>query len=315
MGFCSLPGLVVRTQLWFSDWMEHASKSIASQAAPVVLFKDLLCPFICSERFPDDTLWFVFEEDFQMYEGGEVPPRAPEERSDPVERSATGSPSRQAVDLVRMASKAARLGYGDFIWFGYNPRGHDQKDPQWTAPRISFGSQGIALTKKAARSIHTCFSTGFWSPNHIDMELMRWAKHQTVGQGVGRCWIWPPIGSYAEHDSECCFATVGHRPGLWGKDWISPGTSIDEDPQHRDKEFYKFVQKGHQERVGYFQRADYGEDSDWKSFWADPPYWKGLDTDNKKRLARRQWRVLYEYRHWTRSEAEVARNSKYACLK
>lgn len=248
-----------------------------------------------------------------MYEGGVMPPSAAEREGGAVERSAAASPSRQAVDLVRMASKAARLGVGDFIWFGYNPRGHDQKDPGWTAPKLSFGSQGIALTKKAAQSIHTCFSSGFWAANHIDMELKRWAVHERVGQNVGRCWLWPPIGSYAEHDSECCFAQVGHRPGLWGKDWISPGTSIDEDPQGRVKQFMKFVSKGHQTPVGSFTKADYNECSNWRSFWADPPYWEDLDTDNKRRLARRQWRVLYEHRVWTKNEAEVPRNSNYAC--
>lgn len=223
------------------------------------------------------------------------------------ERSAPVA-SRQAVDLVRMATKAAKLGHGDFIWFGYNPRGHDVKDPGWTAPRLSFGSQGIMITKKAAASIGSCFGTGAWPPGHIDMELLKWAKDERFSGKVGCCWIWPPIGSYAAHESECCFQQVGYRPGLWAKDWISPGTSIDEDPQKRNKTFYKFVAKGHQVPVGEFTRADYSDSMDWCSFWADPPYWENLDTDYKKRMARKQWQLLWQLRNWT-SEDQASHNT------
>ena len=37
--------------------------------------QDLITPFICSDRWPDDTLFFVFEEDMEFFQRGIIPGR------------------------------------------------------------------------------------------------------------------------------------------------------------------------------------------------------------------------------------------------
>ena len=71
-------------------------------------------------------------------------------------------------------TKAHRLGVGDFCWFSFVPDKHSSKS-DWTWPKLGFGSAGIMLNKHAATSIYSTFDYGFWKPNHIDMELKRWA--------------------------------------------------------------------------------------------------------------------------------------------
>ena len=86
--------------------------------------QDLITPFICSDRWPDDTLFFVFEEDMEFFQHGIIPGRskAAASSSGPDEFEVpSGMVSILCNDMVMLATKAHRIGKGDFMWFGYQP--------------------------------------------------------------------------------------------------------------------------------------------------------------------------------------------------
>ena len=140
-------------------------------------YQDLITPFICSDRWPDDTLFFVLEEDMEFYEHGIIPGRCDTAVASSGSSSFTvprGMGSIFCSDMVRLATKADRSGKGNFIRFGYQPWGHEPRKKAVTWPRLGYGPQGIMLTKAAARSIKVFLSSGFKRAGHIDMLLKEW---------------------------------------------------------------------------------------------------------------------------------------------
>lgn len=97
---------------------------------------------IRSNKFPVDCLFFIFEQDFELYRGrGSVASTDPLESitttfGDPSASSSAGVPEPRglkrkgsavhdqvadrsaASDMVKLVTAAARKGKGDFVWLG-----------------------------------------------------------------------------------------------------------------------------------------------------------------------------------------------------
>ncbi len=96
-------------------------------------------PMVTSPQFPEDCLFFIFEQDFELYPGGQVPApagttgaasaagfdptRAPERGQ---KRKTTGAYAvdglNHAEALVKLVNAAARKGVGDLVWLGFQPK-------------------------------------------------------------------------------------------------------------------------------------------------------------------------------------------------
>lgn len=143
----------------------HAAWDYCGNLAPV--HQDIIFPLVCDERFPEDTLWIIMEEDMEFYppecnasavsgvSGSSLPPLGSQPTR--AEPSAALTESRAAenelvTDIVKICNEAHRLGKGDFIWLGYNVPDKDRMKPD-IRPKLGFGSQCIAVTRAAATSL------------------------------------------------------------------------------------------------------------------------------------------------------------------
>ena len=276
-----------------------------------------------SKRFPADTLFIIMEEDFQFYDvaaermsagtavaepsaataragGAASSSRVPEPSAGTREQYGGG---RMVDDLVKLCTASARAGVGDLVWFSYVPDKAETKE-NWSQPRFAFGSAGIALNKTAAASIATCFNSGFWKANHIDMELKKWCVAR-IPEQARCCWIFPPIGNFNTHESECCFSQAGIRSSHWQRPWCTPGTRPSDDKRSGlPKSLYRFVPSGYQVLVSTVQQTDFEDWSLWwNSYWQSPPDPEAT-TGRQQRELRRQ--RLADCRRWYVEEAKEA---------
>ena len=216
-------------------------------------------------------------------------------------------------DMVMLATKAHRIGKGEFIWFGYQPWGHEPRQKAVTWPRLGWGSQGIMLTKIAARSLKVFLASGFKRAGHIDTLLKEWCCDSEKLSGGGSCFVWPPVGSYREHLSECCpgsFKEKEARPSCWHQDWACPGTRPMHDPHGRAKKLMLPINKGQQQVLGVLHDTDFqGEQLQWKT-WLDPKAELRMTagTDRKKRAGRKQVRELQTRRVLVEDRKQVPSN-------
>lgn len=232
----------------------HAAWDYCGNLAPV--HQDIIFPLVCDERFPEDTLWIIMEEDMEFYppecnasavsgvSGSSLPPLGSQPTR--AEPSAALTESRAAenelvTDIVKICNEAHRLGKGDFIWLGYNVPDKDRMKPN-VRPKLGFGSQCIAVTRAAATSLGRILGFGFWKPHHIDMELKRWFLDHRFCQGK-TCMLWPPLGSFRSHESECV-PKMGVRVGGWTDPLRCPFARPQHDPRKRDKQLIHYPEGG-----------------------------------------------------------------------
>ncbi len=86
-------------------------------------------PFMNSDRWPDDIVFMVFEEDMEFFPGGVIPGRDPAAVSSAgvsEHRVHASQTSPFAKDLMTIMIAAHRIGYGDFVWAGHQPKGEPQ---------------------------------------------------------------------------------------------------------------------------------------------------------------------------------------------
>ena len=81
----------------------------------------------------------VFEEDMEFFEHGIIPGRDASSVLGSGRSTAQipeGAGSLFCSDLVKMATAAHRIQKGDFIWFGFQPHGHEAqtKATTWLPP-------------------------------------------------------------------------------------------------------------------------------------------------------------------------------------
>jgi hypothetical protein len=200
-------------------------------------------------------------------------------------------------DLVKIATAASRAQAGDFIWIGHQPHGHEPRESTRVSARLGFGSQGIMLTPRAAQSIIIAFQSGFsqFAAGHVDTRLKRWVS-EARRLGSAACFLWPPLGSYTEHVTECApeyFSTGQTRPSLWSCKWSCPGTRPTHDPQGRPKRLIAFTAAGFQETVATLPASAFETTGlHWRTFLDPPAAGPGdaATTDRATQRAKRQAR-------------------------
>ena len=222
-------------------------------------------PFILDQRFPDDTLFWVCEEDFRFWPPGEDPdgadtyfeklaalikhreesgstgsslpptrkgkgkrkPSLPPESEYHTVRSKGHSDeseldqgfSRDVVDMMRIATMCSRNKMGHLIWVSWVPQ---KNKPS----RIGHGTQCLMLTKEGAFAIQAAKDKGLLKKGHIDLELKDWLLKDGEAEEAQACYLYPPIGNYTEHASEC-------DPTQFGGDKTRPsGFDSGENPCH-----------------------------------------------------------------------------------
>jgi hypothetical protein len=271
---------------------------------------------MCSGRWPDDTLFFVFEEDMEFFPQGIIPGRSDEAVSSSKASShkiPAGMGSIFCSDLVKIATQAHRIGKGEFVWFGYQPWGHEPRKKAVTWPRLGFGSQGIMLTKKAARSLKAFLNSGWKRAGHIDVLLKHWTCRIEEFAGGGSCFVWPPVGSYREHISECCpdhFKESEARPSCWHQGWACPGTRPLHDPRGRKKQLMLPVEKGHQQVLAELYDKDFeGPKLQWTT-WLDPglELYMARGSKREKTAGRKQVREINNERIFLEEKEKVPSN-------
>ena len=175
------------------------------------------------------------------------------------------------------------------------------------------------LTKTAARSLKVFLASGFKRAGHIDMLLKEWCCDSERLAGGGSCFVWPPVGSYREHLSECCpgmFKEKEARPSCWHQDWACPGTRPMHDPHGRPKKLMLPVIKGEQQVLAVLHDTDFESvQLHWKT-WLDPKAELNMTagTDRQKRAGRKQVRELHSRRFLVEDRKQVPSNKTHSCL-
>ena len=288
-------------------------------------------------RLPEDTMFWIIEEDFRFWPPGEDPDNAdnyeaavralietretqggagsslPPSQSAAIPRgqervqteyhtalrqgvSDEGEEdqgfSRDVVDMMRIATMCKRKGMGEFIWVSWVP---NKQKPS----RIGHGSQCIMMTKTGMAACADARDRGLLTRGHIDLVLQAWLLQGQEATRAQACYIYPPIGSYTEHASEC-------DPKNFGGDKTRPsgfdsgenpcwGTRNSGDPKKRAKAILQ-----------------------WRPNWADRPWiafedeevlhserflWKSIEDQNAI-YTREQWK------NWSRNPGNTQREKR-----
>jgi len=249
-----------------------------------------------SKKFPGDTLFFIFEQDFEFHpqrqNEGDHDAHAQElgtssaaswqyeassaagwttrgtKRKDANQKDVIGEDSH-AANMVKLVTVAARNNVGELFWLGYNPKFNKNKNAQ---PRIGFGTQLVAVSQQGAERLLFDMKKSTTSPDHIDRWLKKYCEN--FERSNGRCgYVFPPIGCFGEHVSECC-PSEGTRKTWWEEPYTAEGTR----PQHdkngqRPKEIYAFSQdgKGHADmKAKVLDEHFNGDMLLWRTCWRVP---------------------------------------------
>ena len=245
--------------------------------------QDILHPFVADKRLPEDTLFWILEEDFRFWPPGQDPDLADDYEEEYftllVDRTAD-PPSHQAskgkgkdksgayrperlrtayhealargnsneddpnhgfsqdvCDMMRIATMCHRAGWGDFIWASWCP-------VKAKPSRIGHGSQCLLLTKFGFNAIKSATDRNLLKRGHIDLMLQDWLRNPGEAERARACYLYPPIGSYTEHASECDPAQFGgdktRQSGFFSRENPCHGTRKAGDPKSREKYMYQW---------------------------------------------------------------------------
>ena len=160
-------------------------------------------------------------------------------------RGTPGTINELVEDIVKVCTVAHRHEVGDLVWLGWNPQ--ETRNQTNCKTQLGYGSQCVAVTRRAATSMLQSFGRAPFLPNHIDLELKRWAKSRKHS-GLRACYVWPPIGSFATHQSECDAKGIV-RVGGWSDPFRCPFVRPCYDSLSRPRSIMRFTERGHGEAV------------------------------------------------------------------
>ena len=321
-----------------------------------IVCEDILVPFIMDSRLPDDTMFWICEEDFRFWppncdpdnadnykisvdalietreekaqeaasslppsQGMSLPPSQPrtEYHTAPthgvsVEEEDDKGFSRDVIDMMRIATMCHRHQMGDFIWVSWVP---NKQRPS----RIGHGSALLMVTKAGMAAVHGAKERGLLTRGHIDLVLKDWLMQEDEAVKARACYIYPPIGSYTEHASECDPAQFGGdktRPsGFTSGENPCHGTRMEGDARERTKAILQW-RPNHADRPWIPFEREQSLHSDlflWKSF-EDAAASQSIEqmvgptgpnvTKREKRLWR-AFRTRMNKRNWVQSQKEA----------
>ena len=324
--------------------------------------EDILLPFIMDSRMPDDTIFWVCEEDFRFWppgcdpdnadnykqavenlmekrewseleesgsslppsQGLSLPPSQPRAATQyhtsltqgvSIEEDEDKGFSRDVVDLMRIATMCDREGMGDFIWVSWVP---NKQKPS----RIGHGSQLIMVTKFGMAAVQSAKERGLLTRGHIDLVLQAWLLKEGEAKKARACYVYPPIGSYTEHASECDPTNFGEgktRPsGFDSGENPCHGTRLEGDLKERTKAFLQWC-PGWVDRPWIpFAREDVLHSTDkylWKSYEDENaaqsvqdmmmPTHTGQSQSKREKRMFRSFRTRMVKRNWVTTAAEA----------
>ena len=155
-----------------------------------------------------------------------------------------------------MSILAHRRGRGDIIWACWQPglAGKKVKDVRY----VNSGAMFVMMTPTGAAAIAAQMakdagkSNAAMSPYHFDLCLKAMLAPADSNRRARACYVFPPLGNYTQHISGCDpkFARGEGRPNCWREGWACPGTTVEEDPQRREKRFLAWKGAAGHEDVG-----------------------------------------------------------------
>ena len=158
---------------------------------------------------------------------------------------------------------------------------------------------------------------------HIDIMLRDWLRRDGVADEAQACYVYPAVGSYFEHASDCDPANFGSegqtRPAGWDKKSCSIGTRVeDDDKGQRSKYLIKWKGNAKQKRDRDwipFPKDEllHSKEYEWKSYRDLPTASSSKGTGKKKeemtaraKRQRNKWRQREQMRNFVTTEAEAA---------
>ena len=142
------------------------------------------------------------------------------------------------ADSIRIANFAHRQGLGNLMNMCWVAQGR--------ADVPTNGTMFMCLNKRGAYALQSAMAD--LDSGHIDLVWKDWLKAEDGRQDqVGFSYVYPPMGNYTQHISECDPKLYGAhtqgRPPDWGKPFVCPGTRLEEDAQRREKWLCQFKKK------------------------------------------------------------------------
>jgi hypothetical protein len=187
-------------------------------------------------------------------------------------RAAFSSVSSRLMDIVDYATLAHRASCGDLIWMCWQP-GQAGSNPKRKGSPAS-GGMFIMLTVPGAVVLNSAMESKLLPMGHFDCQLLSWMRDLPL-TSLRACYILPPVGNYAAHQSGCEKVFAGEasvRPSCWEEKWCCPGTRMSEDPDNRKKWLCAFTSKGPPGWLCELPNLDNVTDVDlhWLTYWAVP---------------------------------------------
>ena len=284
---------------------------------------------------PDDTLYFIFEEDFEFTDSAAerrrrdtvsaaagassssaMTPEPPQKklRAPPLQRDAAPSPSCRtedwkstfARDLSILCTAAFRAKVGDFVWLGYQPENCWKKSMKSGEPNPRFGSHAVAVSKRGAALILEGLKQS--QPDDIDVFFRNWTAKLAAASG-SVSFVWPPVGGFWAHMTECCPDQVKVREPFWESKWSCQGTRPSHDPQSRPKQIrrYKPNGKGTSTVAAELKEQDFVDSVRYCWRTRVPPTLGRAETGSERqvRAARRAKTVQEAFRRFVKTEKEA----------
>ena len=214
---------------------------------------------------------------------------------------------QDVIDIMRIATMCRRYDMGEIIWVSWVPK---KDEPSG----LGHGSTCLLLTKSGMAAITDAKDRGVLKRGHIDVVLNHWLLKYEEACKAKACYLYPPIGSYTEHASEC-------DPKQFGGDKTRPsgfdsgenpchGTRLAGDPSGRpkfvvqwngewaDRIWIPFLDENmlHSEELSWRSMEDPNAKSTLQQ-WKDWPGNPGMTNREKRQF--RQFMTMMKKRRWT----------------
>ena len=290
-------------------------------------------------RHPEDSLFFVAEQDYRFYPedciaswyeiiedeeqpwldenleesaqepGGHQPSPSPAEEEDPSPSpeapEVTGSKikrrryhgwtaaqrttrragevrvSPELREMVQICNRAAMIGRGHLVWFGWCPAGKRKSVP-------SYASHLLAITKFGAQKMLESMENGILKKGHWDKVLRAWLVERNFQNPkvLGGSFVWPTVGFFQTHLSGC-EPGIGARVAQWDQTYIQAGVAPQK-PGDKDRWLacWPANEKGGAEwleKITFYTR---------RNVWitqCPPDRWWSTDNDWRRLLWNRWW--------------------------
>ena len=228
--------------------------------------------------------------------------------------------SSNVADLLRMATFCHRQQMGHIIWFGWCSASNGTH-PSWPVQ----ASHGLMVSKTGALAIAAAMHTQKVIPGYIDLILLWWLRKDGEAQRVQASYLYPSVGAFGAHPSECdpvkFGADQGGRPDGWVRRGCSKGSRTAEDALGRGKYVVQWSgtgQDGNRERLwlpfpkdpilhtAEFRWKSYKQVEPTASSQQHPPAAPKPKLTARANRVKRQWESREDMRTFVTSHLEVA---------